>query len=53
MQQEIGKIFWLHLYILVIVEDCLCQLLLLLVRTEALSLQYEGSALRKIIQFNF
>ena len=44
MQQEISKIFRLHLDILIIVENGLRQPLLFLVRTKALSLQNEGSA---------
>ena len=46
MQQEISKIFRLHLDILIIVENGLRQPLLFLVRTKTLSLQNEGSAYR-------
>ena len=48
MEQEISKIFRLHLDILIIVENGLRQPLLFLVRTKTLSLQNEGSAYKKI-----
>ena len=56
VQQEICKVFRLHLNIIVILEYRLRQLLLLLVSTEALGLQNESSTLRSrlisIIKFH-